>query len=286
MIARDWRVAFEAFCARRAQAVSAPLPPVRTCSDDTAGAALACVGNDWTAAAFDGPFYETPVRRGLSIGVVFVQSRHGNTGTSDPSSFGAGPVDAHLIYEGLTRVSASAVLVGGGTLHTDTFFSVWHPELVALRASLGLPRHPAQIVLSADGRIRPDEVLLFNVPDVPVFLVTSSAGRERLAASLELRPWVTPIVGRSLMAQFDDLRARGIHRACSVGGRRSATALVDAGLVRDLYLTTTPSTAGEPNTPWYVGKRSLSLTPVLVKEWDGEEGAVRFEQFVVAMQEP
>jgi riboflavin biosynthesis pyrimidine reductase len=280
--AGDWRAAFEAFGARRAEAASAPLPPVRTVSDDRAGGGLVCVANHWSTRAFDGPFCETPANGGLSIGVVFVRSRDGNTGALEPSSFGAGSVDEHLIYEGLTRVTASAVLVGNGTLHTDAFFSVWHPELVALRAGLGLARHPAQVVLSLDGRIRPDEVLLFNVPEVPVFLVTSPIGRERLAAALESRPWVTPIVGRSLAAQFDDLRARGIHRACSVGGRRSTTALVDAGLVRDLYLTTTSSTAGEPNTPWYVGTRSLTLTPVLVKEWDGEEGPVRFEQFVVA----
>jgi riboflavin biosynthesis pyrimidine reductase len=70
-------------------------------------------------------------------------------------------------------------------------------------------------------------------------------------------------------------------RFCSIGGRRSASELVDAGLVQDIYLTTTSSSAGEPGTPWYVGKRRLSLQPVVVKEWDGLEGVVQFEHLRV-----
>ena len=214
------------------------------------------------------------------MGVVFVQSRDGNTGTGNPASLGAGPVDEQLIYEGLSRVAADAVVVGAGTLFRGSFFSIWRPELVELRASLGLPRHPAQVVLSADGSPCPDDVLLFNVPEIPVFVVTSPRGRERLASALASRPWITAVVGGALQEQFDVLRARRLNRLCSIGGRRSATALVDAGLVQEVYLTTTPSSGGEPETPWYVGKQRLALTPVVVKEWDGELGVVRFEHSV------
>ncbi|HTM25303.1 MAG TPA: dihydrofolate reductase family protein [Vicinamibacterales bacterium] len=272
---RDWRARFEDTCARRTAAAGAPLAPVHTIHERAGGRRdLEAIGSPWSQAAFDGPFYQA---RGDSLGVVFVRSAEGNTGAKNPSSFGGGAVDQHLIYEGLSRVAADGVVVGAGTLHPGSFFSVWRRELIELRAELGRPRHPAQIVLSADGSVRVEDVLLFNVPEVPVFVITSPRGRERLLPALDVRPWITPITGPSLQQQFEALRARGLHRLCSIGGRRSATELVDAGLVRDVYLTTTPSNAGEPDTPWYVGKRTLSPQSVVLKQWDGEDGPVLFE---------
>jgi riboflavin biosynthesis pyrimidine reductase len=272
--ASDWRKRFEDTCARRTAAAAAPLAPVHTRDDRTAGRDVDAIGDAWSVSAFDGPFYQAP---GESMGVVFVRSAAGNTGIGNPSSLGAGAVDTHLIYEGLSRAAADAVVVGAGTLHPGSFFSIWRRELVALRASLGLPRHPAQVVLTADGSVAVATGLLFNVPEVPVFLVTSARGRERLAPVLDARPWIAAVAGDSLGEQFRILRAHGLRRLSSVGGRRSATELVDAGLVQDVYLTTTRSTAGDANTPWYVGKRELSLETIVVKEWEGDDGPVRFE---------
>jgi hypothetical protein len=59
------------------------------------------------------------------------------------------------------------VLAGAATVGKKVFFSVWHPEIVALRRELGLPRHPAQIVVSRRGHINLEASLLFNVPEVP-----------------------------------------------------------------------------------------------------------------------
>jgi riboflavin biosynthesis pyrimidine reductase len=256
---------------------------VRTIVDRSAGFALDAIGNHWSSAAFDGAFYQSPAPgSGVSMGVVFVQSRDHDTGTKDPSSLGGGAVDAHLIYEGLSRVAADAVVVGAGTLYRHSFFSVWRSELIELRRARGLPRHPAQVILTVDGSPCPDDVLLFNVPDVPVFVVTSAAGRDRLSPALDSRPWVHAILGASLPDQFAQLQARGLTRFCSIGGRRSASELVDAGLVQDVYLTTTQSRAGDPGTPWYVGNRALPLEPVLVKEWPGVDGVVRFEHRLIA----
>jgi len=254
---------------------------VRTIADVGGARGLRVIASAWTAAAFDGPFYETPSDGRPSIGVVFVRSREGNTGTRNPAALGGGAVDEHLVYEGLSRVAADAVIVGAATLHPDAFFTVWRPELVALRAQLGRPRHPAQVIMSAEGSITPDDTLLFNLPAVPVFVLTSPRGRDRLMPSLTARPWVTVIAAASLGEQVAVLAAHGIGRACSVGGRRSASALVDAGLLQDVYLTTTSVRGGEPATPWYIGSRALRLTTVLAKTWDGEQGPVRFEHLVL-----
>ena len=280
MTREDWSARFDAIVARRTAAADTPLPRVQTIVDRGRELGLDAIADAWSSAAFDGPFYQSRSTDTFSMGVVFVQSRDGNTGVKDPSALGGGAVDEHLIYEGLSRVAVDAVVVGAGTLFRNSFFSVWRTELIALRGARGLARHPAQVVLTVDGTPCPDDVLLFNVPDVPVFVVTSAAGRDRLSPALESRPWVHAIVGPSLPEQFAQLRARGMTRFCSIGGRRSASQLVDAGLVQDVYLTTTPLSAGEPRTPWYVGKRRPSLDPVVVKEWSGSDGVVRFEHLL------
>jgi riboflavin biosynthesis pyrimidine reductase len=275
-----WKARLRSLEQRRTARSLVPLEHVRTIDDRTAGFTLAPIGSAWTESAFDGPFYQSLARNGIAASVVFVQSRDGNTGTRNPAGLGGGAVDEHLIYEGLTRVAADAVICGSGTLHPDAFFTVWRPELVALRERYGLPRHPTQVVMSTEGSVGPDSVLLFNIPDVPVYVLTSPAGRHRLSTALTARPWVHTVVAESLPQQFEALRRAGIQRISSVGGRRSASALVDAGLVGDVYLTTTPCDGGEPGTPWYVGAGRLALRPALIKEWDGADGTVRFVHYV------
>jgi riboflavin biosynthesis pyrimidine reductase len=89
------------------------------------------------------------------MSVVFVQSVDGNTEVDDPSALGGGETDKHVIYEGLSRVSADAVMAGANSVrHGTVVFSVWHPELVALRRTFGKPRHPVQIVVTSSGADR------------------------------------------------------------------------------------------------------------------------------------
>jgi len=282
-----WDERYRALEARRSERSLAALEAVGTVEDRRDVVSLPrpyrlrAVGNPWSIAAFDGPFFESRRDGGLSLGVVFVRSRDGNTATRNPAALGGGAVDEHLIYEGLSRVLADAVVAGAGTLHPDAFFTVWHPELIALRRAAGLPRHPAQVIMSVHGSVRPEDVLLFNVPGVPVYVVTSARGADRLAPALATRPWVTTVTGTSLQEQFAALASAGIRRACCVGGRRSATELVDAGLVQDVYLTTTPVAGGDAGTPWYTGKRDLRMEAVVTKAWDGPHGSVRFEHAVL-----
>ena len=88
-----------------------------------------------------------------SANLVFVQSRDGNTVTQRPVRRSAAALaDKHLIYEGLSRVAADAVLAGSRTIaNGGLVLSVWRPELVALRAAMDLPRHPVQIVATLQG---------------------------------------------------------------------------------------------------------------------------------------
>ena len=241
----------------------------------------------WTRRLYDGEFhlFDPPPDR-PAVSLVFVQSRDGNTGVANPDDLGGGATDKHLIYEGLSRVAADAVLAGAGTVAGgQTFFSVWHPELVELRAQLGLARHPAQAVLSRDGRIDLERTLLFNVPEVRVFVLAGEVCRERCRRSFASRPWiaVVPVDERGgLTAAMVRLREEhGIRRVSAVGGRTAATSLVDAGLVQDLCLTTTAWTGGEPKTPFYVGERPPPRELIVRKREVGSDHPIVFEHWAI-----
>jgi riboflavin biosynthesis pyrimidine reductase len=221
-----------------------------------------------------------------AVSLVFVQSREGNTGAENPADLGGGDTDLHLIYEGLSRAAADAVLAGAATASGRVFFSVWRPEIVSLRESLGLPRHPAQIVLTREGRVDVDGTLLFNIPTVPVFILAGEGSREKLSRPLADRPWITviPIVQDDLRASIAKLGEHGIRRISAVGGRSAASALIDAGVVQDLYLTSTTTAAGQPDTPFYTGRRQVHRRLVVRKRsGPGVEPPIVFEHSTLAL---
>jgi riboflavin biosynthesis pyrimidine reductase len=275
---------FVEFCARKTrEARAAELPPYVT---DLAqpGSGLEPIGNDWSRRLFDGDFHVSPPPddKRPACSVVFVQSKDGNTGARNPSALGGGDTDKHLIYEGLSRVAADAVLSGAETIRGGRIvFSVWHPELVALRAALGKPRHPVQIVATLQG-LDIENQLLFNAPELRVILLTVRSCRTLMGGSMAARPWITPVVMESpdrLPAAFERFRAYGIGRISCVGGRQLATQLIDAGLIQDVYLTTAPKAGGEPGTPMY--SKPLNARAVVRKHGTGVETGVLFEHLKV-----
>jgi 5-amino-6-(5-phosphoribosylamino)uracil reductase len=211
-----------------------------------------------------------------------VQSRDGNTGAKDPSMLGGGETDKHLIYEGLSRVGCDAVLSGAGTIRGGHLvFSVWLPEMVALRAARGLPRHPMQIVATLRG-MEFDDALIFNVPELKVLLLTIPRCADAMHDALAERPWITPVVmndAHNLVDAFQQLRRIGIQRISCVGGRTLARQLIDLRLIQDLYLTTSPIDGGEPNTPMYPGLIDKRL--VVRRRGTGAEAGVLFEHFTL-----
>ena len=274
---------FDTFVDRKSRAaVAADLPPYCTELERPLDGMLA-LGSPWTERLFDGPFYLSPLPQRLpACHLVFVQSLDGNTGARNPQTLGGGETDKHLIYEGLARVSADAVLAGSSTVRGGSLvFSVWHPELVRLRQTLGQPRHPIQIVATRRG-VPINRELLYNIPEVRVVLLTAPDGFAVMREALAERPWITPIVvdiGHTLIAAFEQLQAMGVRRISAVGGRGLAADLIDAGLVQDLYLTTSPVAGGEPGTPMY--SRPLELRTVVRKRGTLHEANVVFEHSVL-----
>ena len=287
-----WRDRFAEFAERKtAEAAKAVLSPLQTAQTGKPWPGATEIGDEWARRLYDGGFALPPLPATQpAVSLVFVQSRDGNTGARDPSRLGGGDIDKHFIYEGLSRVAADAVMAGATTAASkETFFSVWRAELVALRASLGLPRHPAQIVASKEGHIDVDNTLLFNVPDVPVVVLAGAAGREQLGAALATRPWVSIIPmdadpegwPRALARLRADHR---ITRISAIGGRVTATSLIDAGVVQDICLTTTGVTAGEPDTPFYTGLKPPTLELIVRKQSQPDVNQILFEHVAIGSQ--
>lgn len=266
---------------KTSEALQARIPGLVT-DVERAPSEMLAVGNAWTRALFDGAFFLSPAPSAKlpACTLTFVQSRNGNTGAKNPSALGGGETDKHLIYEGLSRVAADAVLSGAETIRGGHIvFSVWHPELVALRESLGKPRHPAQIVATLRG-LDIEGSLMFNAPDLRVFVLTVGDCAELMRRAFASRPWITPIVmpGKDdLPWAFEQLRAAGVEHLSCVGGRRLATQLLDTRLVQDVYLTTAARDGGEPRTPMY--DKPLGMELVVRKHGRGSETGVVFEHW-------
>ena len=276
------------FSARKTRAAEAArILPLRTIIDSSFLHPTVQAGNSWTRRLYDGPFHLWRVPSGSlpAISLVFVQSRDKNTVADDPGTLGGGDTDRHLIYEGLSRVAADAVLAGSRTaVGGEIFFSVWHPELVALRKSYGLPRHPAQVILTRTAELDLASSLIFNVPEARIFVVATQEACDRLATRLGDRPWVTLISygGDDVITALEHLRSdHGIRRISVVGGRTVATALLDAGVVQDIYLTTTEKSAGEPGTPLYCGSKAPAFDAVVRKRATDPDAPFLFEHLGV-----
>ncbi len=270
---------FGEFVARKeAEAARAVLSPFVSRVDQPTADVIP-IGNAWTRRMFDGPFYVSaaPSNERPSTSLVFVRSHDGNTGAADPSSLGGGEADKHLIYEGLSRVAADAVMAGAETVRGGRIvLSIWHPELVALRASLRLPRHPVQIVATLRGLDFSGR--LFSTPELRVVVVTVGAGTELTVTPVAQRPWMTVLTmptARDLPYAFRQLREMGIARISCIGGRTIARQLIDAGLVQDLYVTTSAKEGGEPRTPLYPGTLKGEL--VVRKRGTGPDEGVIFD---------
>ena len=279
----DWEERFQAVTTRKiADAAHADIARLTTVRAGPLASALPSIGNAWTSAVYDGEFHQVPLPADVpAVSLVFVQDAAGNTAIDRPEDLGGGATDLHAIYEGLSRVATDAVLAGAATARgAETFFSVWHPEIVALRLTLGLARHPAQIVVSSSGNLDFAGTLLFNIPAVPVFILAGPDCQQRCAVELASRPWIRIVAlerGNWRRALTTLREEHGVSRISAIGGRTTASSLIDAGLVQDLLLTTTSRRSAEPATPFYTGSHPPRFELIVEKRGTAADGPIKVE---------
>ena len=163
----------------------------------------------------------------------------------------SGDSESDRFVMGLLRACADCVLLGSGTLHGSPR-SLWTPEraypdgaeaFADLRRRLGLPTAPALAVLSASGALDPAHPALAE----GALVLTTEQGAERCHGRLPDAVEVVPLPGETAVdvgPAVALLRERGHGRILSEAGPHVFGALLDAGLVDELFLTLSPLLAG------------------------------------------
>ncbi len=190
----------------------------------------------------------------------FVSTLDGVVTLNIPGQSGGGPISGfnshdHLVM-GLLRAVADAVIVGAGTLRAvpqhrwtaayaaPAYTSVYQE----LRTRLGKPEPPLNVIVTARGAIRLD-LPVFQSGEVPVLLVTTTQGEERIRA--QRVPAAVQIAGvqraGSLSPQAIVQAVCGV-RSCQVilveGGPQLLGDFFAEQLLDELFLTLAPQIAG------------------------------------------
>lgn len=165
--------------------------------------------------------------------------------------------EADRFVMGLLRACADAVLVGAGTMlgSPRTLWTAEHaypaaaPFYRELRRSRSRPPRPTLAVLSGSGSLDPRHPAL----EKGALVLTSERGAARLRGRLPHSATILPIGAEAPVdpaAAVEVLRRRGHELILSEGGPTAFGALVAAGLVDELFLTTSPLLAGRsPRSP-------------------------------------
>jgi riboflavin biosynthesis pyrimidine reductase len=176
---------------------------------------------------------------------IMVSSLDGRATLEGTSRKLGGPQDLQMLLA--LRRRADALIVGPGTV-----------------AAEGYGPLPCPAVLVSRSFELPWEAGLFAAPGQRVLVYSRAGGSvPDLPADVELVP------EDDLRAVLADLRARGIERLLCEGGPTVNRALLDAGLLDELFLTLSPVVSGE-GPPIVADGPSAPLTLRSVATADGD----------------
>jgi len=186
--------------------------------------------------------------------------------------------DADTLLLTELRALADAVLVGTGTVRAEGYGRlVGDAGRIARRAAAGLPATPHAVLLSRSSDV-PWDAGLFAAADQPVIVYTGADGEPpEVAAPLEIVRLEDP-APRAVMA---DLRARGMRSLLCEGGPTLNSALLEAGVVDELFLTLSPLLSGEPDALRIVEGAGLPEPVQLELAWVLRHGEELFLRYAV-----
>ena len=214
-------------------------------------------------ASLYGPLWLPPhPGRPLVLG-NFVTTLDGVVSLEAPGYEGGGPIngsDPHdRMVMGLLRALADVVIVGAGTVRAAERNHLWTAGYICpaladiygrLRASLGKPQAPLNVIVTGRGDVDPDR-RVFQSGEVPVLVVTTAPGAQRVRER-GLLPAVQVVVTEG----GDRLRAKSILDAVA---RPADIVLVEGGphlignffaerCLDELFLTLAPQIAGRDDS--------------------------------------
>jgi diaminohydroxyphosphoribosylaminopyrimidine deaminase/5-amino-6-(5-phosphoribosylamino)uracil reductase len=133
------------------------------------------------------------------------------------------------------RGRMDAIVVGGGTVRADD------PLLTARPPG---PRVASRVVLSASGNLPADCQLVRTAKEVPVLVVTTSAGEKNLTAWRNAGVEVLAHSRPSIPGLLSELGRRGMTNVLVEGGAGVHGAFVDAGEVDEVHVFVAPLLLG------------------------------------------
>lgn len=152
-----------------------------------------------------------------------------------------GPADL-LVFDLLRRL-CDVVVVGAGTVRSEGYGPMrLHDADVAWRRAHGLPDHPVLAIVSASLALDPAASMFADAPVRPLVITSDEAPRQARVGLEEVADVVTcgahRVDPRLLVAA---LVARGLPRIHSEGGPSLLADLVEADLVDEICVTTSPT---------------------------------------------
>jgi riboflavin biosynthesis pyrimidine reductase len=215
------------------------------------------------ASLYGGLTFPTHPGRPHVIG-NFVSTLDGVVALNDSDQSGGGEISGFNQHDrmvmGLLRAVADAIIVGAGTFRSarqhlwtaEHIYPALADEYQQLRAALGKPEPPLNVIVTASGAI--DMALpLFQSGEVPVLVVTTQEGVQRIREHALPR-----LVQVEAMQQAGSISARVVLEAVSAV-RQSEVILVEGGprlmgdffaerRLDELFLTLAPQVAGRDSS--------------------------------------
>ncbi|MDQ6709444.1 MAG: dihydrofolate reductase family protein [Candidatus Dormibacteraeota bacterium] len=165
----------------------------------------------------------------------------------------SGRNEADRFVMGLLRAFADAILVGAGTVRAEGGKALWTPQYIfpaaaggyrAMREKLGRAKDPLLAIVTARGDLEPSEPAIQQGALVLTTKESEPALRRRLPSS-------TRVIGLSSGPHLEPgavvaaLTSEGHRAILTEGGPSLFGELVAAGLVDELFLTVSPTLAGQ-----------------------------------------
>lgn len=177
------------------------------------------------------------------VRAIFISSVDGSAQGPDGASASLSNRGDRRVFE-LQRSLCDVVLVGAGTARVEGYRPVTPSEVdVALRRRLGLADTPPIAVVSRSLSLDPS--LLGPARAETIIVTTEDAPETTTSRALEPGRMIRSGIGAvDVAAVLVELGRRGLRRVLCEGGPSLLSALVSAGRLDDLCLTTAPTIVG------------------------------------------
>ncbi|WP_082042792.1 pyrimidine reductase family protein [Rhodococcus sp. MEB064] len=177
------------------------------------------------------------------IRVNFVVSIDGAV-SQDGVSGGLG-TDADKTVFAALRGLADAVLVGSGTVSAENYGGVVvSDEVRAARVARGQQPVPPVVVVTGSANVDPTAAVVTDAEVPPIVLTTSDAPEDRVRALTDAGVTVVrggeTLSGHAVKSMLDEL---GLYRVLCEGGPGLFGSLLEADVVDELCITTSPTMA-------------------------------------------